>query len=112
LKKNAFTLLVIASITLLGCQREEAPTTTTPPATLSANDAANTEGSHTSKAALAKKLTLPCKGTMPPIRDKSKLKKMLIDSGKITSDMTDDEANQIVSNYIKKKRAALDKCKH
>jgi hypothetical protein len=54
---------------------------------------------------------LPCKSSSPPILDKSKLKEMLMANGKITPDMSDEMANRVVREYIKKKRDAYKRCK-
>ncbi len=51
------------------------------------------------------------KAGMPPIKDKSKLKKMLIDNGTITAEMSEEKANKMVNDYIKKKQEAFKRCK-
>lgn len=59
-----------------------------------------------SKGTTSNKVNLPspCKKfTAPPIRNKEKLKKMLLKEGKITKDMTSDEINQHINKYIKRK---------
>jgi len=58
-----------------------------------------------------KKGQLLCKSASPVIQDKSKIKKMLTDSGKITADMSEEMANTVVNNYIKNKREAFKRCK-
>jgi len=56
------------------------------------------------------KTGLPCKASSPPIKDKSKLKKVLIDNGTITVEMSDEMANKVVNDFIKKKREAFKRC--
>jgi len=51
------------------------------------------------------------KSASPVIKDKSKLKAMLVANGKITGAMTDEMANKIVSDYIRKKQSAFKNCK-
>lgn len=55
-----------------------------------------------------KKLPSPCKKatTASPIKNKEKLKKMLIKEGKITQDMADDEINKKINEYIKRKNTS------
>ncbi len=50
------------------------------------------------------------KGTSPQVQDKTKLKQMLIKSGKITTQMSSTEANKIINDYIKKKQDAFKHC--
>ena len=57
------------------------------------------------------KTSLPCKASSPPIKDKTKLKKMLIDNGTIAADMSEEMANKVVNDFIKKKRDAFKRCK-
>ena len=57
------------------------------------------------------KKTHLCKTSSPPIKDKSKLKTMLINSGKITAEMSDKETKTIIKNYINKKQQAFKRCK-
>ena len=66
----------------------------------------------TNKQAPVVTTKLPCiKPTTPFIKDKTKLKQMLINSGKITTNMSAEQANKIVKDYINKKRDALNRCK-
>jgi len=51
------------------------------------------------------------KSASPVIKDKSKLKAMLVANGNITAAMTDEMANKIVNDYIKKKQSAFKNCK-
>jgi len=53
-----------------------------------------------------------CKKSYSPIiKDIAKLKVMLMNNGKITSDMTDAEVKIAINQYIKNKRAAFKKCR-
>jgi len=70
----------------------------------------NVEDTSSVEVKVAKK-KLPCKTSSPPIKDKSKLKKMLMANGRITPDMSDEMANKVVRDYIKKKRDAYKRCK-
>jgi len=58
---------------------------------------------------LFKKLPCPIKQS-PPIKDKHKIKEMLLKSGKITADMSEEKVMQLVNDYIRKKQAASE-CK-
>lgn len=53
----------------------------------------------------------PCKASSPPIKDKNKIKIMLINSGKITADMSELQADKVVRDYIKKKQDTFKHCK-
>ena len=50
------------------------------------------------------------KSYSPPIKDVDKLKTMLLKSGKITSEMSDEEVRAAINKYIQNKRAAFNKC--
>jgi len=50
------------------------------------------------------------KNYSPPIKDITKLKEMLIKSGKITTDMNEAEVKIAINKYIQNKRAAFKKC--
>jgi len=52
-----------------------------------------------------------CKAGSPPLKDKSKLKNMLVNSGKITAEMSVQQINQVIRNYINKKQKAFKRCK-
>ncbi|MFT5757881.1 MAG: hypothetical protein ACI9LM_002618 [Alteromonadaceae bacterium] len=55
---------------------------------------------------------LPCKKFYsPPIQEVTKLKVMLMKSGKITSEMSDAEIKVAINQYIKNKRSAFKSCR-
>jgi len=97
LKITNAILIIAVLISLLGCQ-EEASVAEKPVIS--------------SEKATVIKSKLPCiPATTPFIKDKTKLKQMLTKSGRITADMSTEQANLIVKNYINKKREALNNCK-
>lgn len=51
----------------------------------------------------------PC-GSMPPIKDRSKLKQSLLERGLIKEEMSLDEADRIVAEYISKRQQAFEHC--
>ncbi|ABV39035.1 hypothetical protein Ssed_4433 [Shewanella sediminis HAW-EB3] len=51
----------------------------------------------------------PC-GAMPPIKDRSKLKQSLLERGLIKEEMSLDEADRIVAEYINKRQQAFEDC--
>lgn len=86
-------VLFIAASALMGCQHSTLP-------------------EQAPQKMVNNKFKLPCvKGTSPLIKDTTKLKNMLLASGKITAKMTAQQAEKIVKNYIKKKRDAFKHCK-
>lgn len=52
---------------------------------------------------------LPCHA-MPPIRDTTKLKQNLIKNGYITADMTPEQADAKVAEYIQMRQEAFKRC--
>ena len=52
----------------------------------------------------------PCKASSPPIKDKNIIKKMLINSGKITVEMSAVQVDKVVRDYIQKKQGAFKRC--
>jgi len=97
LKIIYITLLTVVWISLSGCQKSS-------PVTDNAI-AMNKQPIHM-------RPKLPClSGTTPYIKDTTKLKKMLLASGKITVEMSVEQVNKIVKNYIKKKQDAFKRCK-
>ncbi len=105
--KNLIKSIVIvtalaSTVMLMGCQEkaetDEVSRVSSTPQTLDST-------------VLSKKGQLLCKSASPVIQDKSKIKKMLTDSGKITADMSEEVANKVVNNYIKNKREAFKRCK-
>jgi len=61
---------------------------------------------------ISQKVTFPSpckKATTPLIQNKEQLKKMLLKENKINSDMSPEEINKIINQYIKNKRSP--KCK-
>lgn len=98
--KSLFTLTALTSLFLLASCQEGSEK----------SNAVATEQSAT-KTTLINKVDLPCKAASPMIKDKSKIKKMLMDSGKITADMSEEMANKVVNNYIKNKQEAFKRCK-
>ena len=56
-----------------------------------------------------KPLQVNCGGT-PPLLDRTKLKQNLLKSGVITPEMTDEEADGQVSQYIAKRNKTYAKC--
>jgi len=86
-------VLFIASSALMGCQYSTLP-------------------EQAPQKKVNSKPKLPCvKGTSPLIKDTTKLKHMLLASGKITAEMTAQQADKIVKDYIKKKQDAFKHCK-
>ncbi|RTR27703.1 hypothetical protein [Shewanella atlantica] len=51
----------------------------------------------------------PC-GAVPPIKDRSKLKQSLQERGLIKEDMSLDEADRVVAEYINKRQQAFEHC--
>jgi len=51
----------------------------------------------------------PC-GAVPPIRDRSKLKQSLQERGLIKEQMSLDEADRVVAEYINKRQQAFEHC--
>lgn len=47
----------------------------------------------------------------PPVQDKSKIKAMLLKSGKITPEMTDEQADKVVNDFIRAKQTPKNTCK-
>lgn len=47
----------------------------------------------------------------PPVHDKSKIKAMLLKSGKITAEMTSEQADKIVNDFIRAKQTPNKNCK-
>ena len=56
-----------------------------------------------------KKRIITC-GSMPPIQDRSKLKSNLIQNGVITPEMSPEEADEKVAEFIRKKHQAFKNC--
>ena len=56
-----------------------------------------------------KKRIITC-GAMPPIQDRSKLKSNLIKNGVITPDMSREQADEKVAEFIRKKQQAFKNC--
>jgi len=76
--------------------------------TVSACSSTEQAPAKTVKAPVSK---MPCKPSMsPPIKDKSKLKVLLEKRGHITSDMTPQQVDKAINDYIRKKRAAYESC--
>ena len=48
--------------------------------------------------------------TIPPLKNSRKLKEMLIARGKVDGSLSDEEIDQAVKQYIRKKNAALKNC--
>lgn len=97
LKIIYITLLSFVFVNLLGCQKG-----------LPATEKVVVKN----KQVTVIKLKIPCpQATMPYIKDTTKLKKMLLSSGKITKEMSVKQVNKMVKNYIKKKRDAFNRCK-
>ena len=56
-----------------------------------------------------KKWIITC-GAMPPIQDRSKLKSNLIKNGVITPEMSQEQADEEVAEFIRKKQQAFKNC--
>ena len=56
-----------------------------------------------------KKRIITC-GAMPPIQDRSKLKSNLMKSGVITPEMSQEQADEKVAEFIRKKQQAFKNC--
>ena len=56
-----------------------------------------------------KKRIITC-GAMPPIQDRSKLKSNLIKNGVITPEMSQEQADEKVAEFIRKKQQAFKNC--
>ncbi|MBL4816984.1 MAG: hypothetical protein JKY74_16050, partial [Shewanella sp.] len=56
-----------------------------------------------------KKWIITC-GAMPPIQDRSKLKSNLIKNGVITPEMSQEQADEKVAEFIRKKQQAFKNC--
>jgi bacillopeptidase F (M6 metalloprotease family) len=57
------------------------------------------------------KLKIICQqSTTPPIKNTQKLKEMLIANGKIDASLSDEEIDQAVNNYMRKKNSAFKNC--
>lgn len=56
-----------------------------------------------------KKRKMTC-GSMPPIQDRSKLKANLVKNGVITPEMSQEEADEKVAEFIRKKQQAFKHC--
>ncbi|CAM3452291.1 hypothetical protein SHVI106290_15095 [Shewanella violacea] len=65
--------------------------------------------SHSVDLANEKKRIISC-GAMPPIKDRSKLKLSLINTGIITSEMSPEEADEKVAEFIRKKQQGFNNC--
>lgn len=89
-------LLIALSFSLAGCQYAN-------------NEPLDTMSHHTVSNKV--NLPFPCKKntSLSPIKNKEKLKKMLLKEGKITKDMSKNEVNQYINKYIKRKHNS--KCK-
>lgn len=100
-KLIVFTCVLAISIHLIGCHN--------PPEKKDKKNQSITSNNAASKNHL-NNTNLPCKTSSPPIKDKVKLKKMLIDNGTITVEMSEEMANKTVDEYIKKKQEAFKRC--
>ena len=60
--------------------------------------------------ALLKQLEKDCSAS-PPVIDSPKIRQMLVNNGRITDDMTEEQIKQVVNVYINKKMKAIRKCK-
>ncbi|WP_299795735.1 hypothetical protein [uncultured Shewanella sp.] len=49
-------------------------------------------------------------GSMPPIKDRTKLKQSLLERGLLKEEMSLDETNRIVAEYINKRQQAFGSC--
>lgn len=84
-------IFIAFSITAMACQNQQT------------NNIEDTQES-TSEVSTLPSLPIPCKNfTSPPVKDKSKIKEMLLKEGKINNGMTEEEINQYLSDFIKKK---------
>lgn len=97
--KITMLLTVLLVITLSGCLEEEAKVEV------------KQESSAERVLPIAPIAKLPCKKSMSaPIKDKTKIKNMLEKSGRITADMSPQQIDKVVNNYIRKKNAAFKDC--
>ena len=84
LHTHKIALPVIISVFILGCQQSTPIKVESKPVKLA--------------------LSTPCKKfTVPPIKDTEKLKEMLFKEGKLTEDMSSDEIDLYINQYIKRK---------
>ena len=96
---------MVFSLILSGCQAKSEQQQDTVQSTTSVNPIS----SNAVPVNLSNKL-LCKKSFSPPIKDVTKLKEMLMKSGKITSEMSDAEVKMVINKYIQNKRAAFKKC--
>ena len=93
MKSSIFIFYMLAVVFLLACHSQPmAPDTS----------AENTHNVQPIKQTLC--------STSVPIRDKNKLKDMLTQRGMISQQMTVDEADEIVNEYIRKRQNGLKDC--
>lgn len=96
-------ILIVLVFNLSGCQEQEAQE-----AKASIKEESSTERVEPIIAPIAK---LPCKKSMsPPIKDKTKIKNMLEKSGRITPEMSPQQVEKVVNDYISNKKAAFKDC--
>ncbi|WP_426357212.1 hypothetical protein ACPUVO_12110 [Pseudocolwellia sp. HL-MZ19] len=100
IKSVVFSLVSISS---LGCQSqvELTPVEIDPNANHVTVD--NNQVNKKEVNQLKRKYAVCKKSSSPMLKNKSKLKEMLFKEGKLNSDMSEDEINTYVNEYIKKK---------
>jgi len=99
-KLNIISFSLLSSFIVIGCQERTTSRGVTPQNISTANEAPT----NLNKKPQCKK------SYSAPIKDITKLKVMLIKSGKITAEMNEAEVEVAINEYIRKKRAAFKKC--
>ncbi len=107
LKTITILVLLTSSISLSSCQNKQGDEAL---AKQSSDEYTETVEKLSVNAAIAK-TNKPCKVNSPPIKDKNKIKTMLLKGGKITADMSELQADKVVRDYIKKKQDTFKHCK-
>ena len=98
INKQIFSLLVLSTIILVGCQNKSEQ-----PSSQQTNSTATT-----SKLPTGNKIP-QCKKPAP-VHDIWKLEPLLIKSGEITSDMTQEEKEKAIKAFIARKNAQYQTC--
>lgn len=97
-------------ILLFGCQETQLIETNENKVTKTSDIAAEDKNQAEVSNATKLKKPLLCKAGSPPVKDFEKLKVMLTKSGKITTEMSAEQAHQVIKSYIKKKQDAFKRC--
>ena len=105
---NRSLIILGCAVCLLGCQNQQtaqSPDAIEEAAPKKAENAAITDKPMNNEQASKPKYLKPsCKNySSPPIKDKSKIREMLLKEGKINAEMSEEEINNFVEQFIRNK---------